>query len=109
MSQQSENGRQNSGCGRSSPHFVGRPSEINFFTDAILKAEEPTHNIVSVSGIGGAGNFTLLVRFRDEARQPGFKEFCLTASVDEQRQVFRLINLLQVINYRNTKTRKTLY
>jgi hypothetical protein len=33
--------------------FIGREGELLFFRQNILKAEEPTHNIISVSGQSG--------------------------------------------------------
>ena len=65
--------------------FVARLSEQHFFTEAILKPDEPTHNIISISGNGGVGKSTLLARFRDLSGQPPFKDYCLTASVDERQ------------------------
>ncbi len=65
--------------------FVGREGELLFFVQNILKPEDPTHNIISISGQGGVGKSTLLTRFIDEARTPGFKDYCLTAIVDEHQ------------------------
>ncbi len=33
--------------------FVGRASELHFFTEHILRPEEPSHNIISIAGHGG--------------------------------------------------------
>ncbi len=63
--------------------FIGRTGELLFFMQNILKPEEPTHNIVSIWGQGGVGKTTLLARFIDEAHSAEFKDYCLTATVDE--------------------------
>src|SRR5256884_1502627 len=63
--------------------FIGRVNELHFFIEGILKPEEPTHNIISIWGQGGVGKSTLLGRFIDEARSADFKDYCLTAIVDE--------------------------
>ncbi len=63
--------------------FIGRTGELLFFTQNILKPEEPTHNILTISGQGGVGKSTLLARFIDEAHSAEFKDYCLTAIVDE--------------------------
>jgi tetratricopeptide (TPR) repeat protein len=63
--------------------FVGRTGELLFFVQNILKPEEPTHNIISIWGQGGVGKSTLLARFVDEAHSAEFKDYCLTATVDE--------------------------
>jgi tetratricopeptide (TPR) repeat protein len=65
--------------------FIGRVNELHFFIEHILKPEDPSYNIVSVSGEGGVGKSTLLARFIDEAHSQHFKEYCLTALVDEQQ------------------------
>src|SRR6266581_8601233 len=63
--------------------FIGRTGELLFFVQNILKPEEPTHNIISIWGQGGVGKSTLLSRFIDEAHTADFKDYCLTAIVDE--------------------------
>ena len=63
--------------------FIGRTGELLFFVQNILKPEEPTHNIISIWGQGGVGKSTLLSRFIDEAHSADFKDYCLTATVDE--------------------------
>src|SRR6266702_1905919 len=63
--------------------FIGRTGELLFFTQNILKPEEPTHNILTISGQGGVGKSTLLARFIDEAHSAEFKDYCFTAIVDE--------------------------
>jgi tetratricopeptide (TPR) repeat protein len=63
--------------------FIGRTGELLFFVQNILKPEEPTHNIISIWGQGGVGKSTLLSRFIDEAHSSDFKDYCLTAIVDE--------------------------
>jgi tetratricopeptide (TPR) repeat protein len=65
--------------------FIGRTGELLFFMQNILKPADPTHNIISISGQGGVGKSTLLARFIDEARSPNFKDYCLTAMVDERQ------------------------
>jgi tetratricopeptide (TPR) repeat protein len=65
--------------------FIGRRNEIEFFVQQILKPEDPTYNIISISGVGGVGKSTLLARFIDEARAPEFKDYCLIALVDDQQ------------------------
>ena len=65
--------------------FVGRTGELLFFVQNILKPEEPTHNIISIWGQGGVGKSTLLTRFIDEAHSAEFKDYCLTALVDERQ------------------------
>ena len=65
--------------------FVGRTSELHFFVQNILTPEDPIHNILSISGQGGVGKSTLLARFINEAHSPPFKDFCLTAIVDERQ------------------------
>jgi tetratricopeptide (TPR) repeat protein len=63
--------------------FIGRTGELLFFIQNILKPEEPTHNIISIWGQGGVGKSTLLARFIEEAHSAEFKDYCLTATVDE--------------------------
>jgi tetratricopeptide (TPR) repeat protein len=63
--------------------FIGRTGELLFFVQNILKPEEPTHNIISIWGQGGVGKSTLLARFIDEAHSAEFKDYCLTAIVDD--------------------------
>ncbi len=65
--------------------FIGRTGELLFFVQNILKPEEPTHNIISIWGQGGVGKSTLLSRLLDEAGSADFKDFCLTATVDERQ------------------------
>src|SRR6266566_7260770 len=65
--------------------FIGRTGELLFFVQNILKPEEPTHNIISIWGQGGVGKSTLLARFIDEAHSAEFKDYCLTAIVDERQ------------------------
>src|SRR5215471_10275789 len=63
--------------------FIGRTGELLFFVQNILKPEEPTHNIISIWGQGGVGKSTLLSRFIDETHSAEFKDYCLTATVDD--------------------------
>src|SRR5438270_2155852 len=65
--------------------FIGRTGELLFFVQNILKPEEPTHNIISIWGQGGVGKSTLLARYIDETHAPAFKDYCLTAMVDERQ------------------------
>jgi hypothetical protein len=65
--------------------FIGRTGEILFFVHNILKPEAPTHNILSISGQGGVGKSTLLTHFIAEAHKAPFRDYCLTASVDERQ------------------------
>jgi len=65
--------------------FIGRTDELHFFAEHILQPEDPSYNIVSISGEGGVGKSTLLARFIDEVKSPPFKDYCLTAFVDEQQ------------------------
>ena len=65
--------------------FIGRMGELLFFVQNILKPEEPTHNIISISGQGGVGKSTLLARFIAETHTPTFQGHCLTALVDERQ------------------------
>src|SRR6266567_3493855 len=65
--------------------FVGRADELNFFVEKILKPEDPAHNIISISGQGGVGKSSLVDRFIDEARASNFKDYCLTATVNERQ------------------------
>src|SRR5713226_8538432 len=65
--------------------FIGRTGELLFFVQNILKPEEPTHNIISIWGQGGVGKSTLLSRFIDEVHSADFKDYCLTAIVDERQ------------------------
>jgi tetratricopeptide (TPR) repeat protein len=63
--------------------FIGRANELHVFRERILKPEDPAYNVFSVWGAAGVGKTTLLARLRDEARTADFKDFCLTALVDE--------------------------
>jgi tetratricopeptide (TPR) repeat protein len=65
--------------------FIGRTGELLFFIQNILKPEDPTHNIISISGQGGVGKSTLLARFVEQACEAPFKDYCLTALVDEHQ------------------------
>src|SRR5260370_13393649 len=65
--------------------FIGRTGELLFFVQNILKPEDPSHNILSISGQGGVGKSTLLARFIAEAHEAPFKDYCLTASIDERQ------------------------
>jgi tetratricopeptide (TPR) repeat protein len=65
--------------------FIGRAKEQKFFKEKILDREEPTHNIISVSGQGGVGKSTLLAQFMDVALSPAYRDYCLIGLVDERQ------------------------
>src|SRR6266516_323596 len=65
--------------------FIGRTNELLFFVQNVLKPEDPTFNIISISGQGGVGKSTLLKRFIDEAHTSYYKDYCITALVDERQ------------------------
>ncbi len=65
--------------------FIGREGEILFFIQNIYKPNDPTHNIVSISGQGGVGKSTLLLQLMTETRTTAFKDYCLAALVDERQ------------------------
>ena len=65
--------------------FIGRANELLYFIHSILEPEEePDRNIISISGQGGVGKSTLLNCFIDEAHDPDFKDYCITARADER-------------------------
>src|SRR5260221_702528 len=66
-------------------NIVSRTGELLFFVQNILKPEDPTHNIISISGQGGVGKSTLLMQFIDETHAPIFRDYCLTALVNERQ------------------------
>src|SRR6266568_4388709 len=65
--------------------FIGREGELLYFVKNILEPEDPTHNILSISGQGGVGKSTLMTRYIDEAHGTGFKDYCFAAVVDERQ------------------------
>src|SRR5450759_2302569 len=65
--------------------FIGRKNVLQFFAQSILKPDYPTHNIISISGQGGVGKSTLLAQFIEIANADEFKDFTLTALVDEHQ------------------------
>lgn len=65
--------------------FIGRTDELHFFREEILKPKDPAYNIVSIAGQGGVGKSTLLLQFVDDAHATDFKDYCLTALVDERQ------------------------
>jgi tetratricopeptide (TPR) repeat protein len=67
--------------------FIARTNELLFFIHHILEPEEPTYNIISISGQGGVGKSTLVNRLIDEAGATNFKDYCLTAKVDERQTI----------------------
>src|SRR5690348_2540379 len=65
--------------------FIGRTEELHFFREHILKPEDPAYNIVSISGQGGVGKSTLLIRFIEDTQASDFKDTCLSALVNERQ------------------------
>ena len=65
--------------------FIGRISELLFFIQHVIKPEDPTYHILSISGQGGVGKSTLLNRFIDEMHESDFKDYCLAALVNERQ------------------------
>src|SRR5579859_6332231 len=65
--------------------FVGRTDELHFFIQNFFKPVDPSYNIISISGQGGVGKSTLLERLMAEAHASEFKDYCLTAIVDERQ------------------------
>jgi tetratricopeptide (TPR) repeat protein len=65
--------------------FIGRTSELLFFVQNILQPDNPTYNIVAISGQGGVGKSTLLARLIDEVHSANFNGYCLAALVDERQ------------------------
>jgi hypothetical protein len=65
--------------------FIGRVKELDFFAREILQLEYPSYNIISIWGNAGAGKSTLLSKFIDIASSLDFKDYCLTAQVDERQ------------------------
>jgi len=65
--------------------FIGRTNELEFFVREILQPKAPTYNIISIWGNAGVGKSTLLTKFIDIAHGSDFKDYCLTAQVDERQ------------------------
>lgn len=65
--------------------FIGRTNELHFFDKDILEPGDPAYNIVSISGQGGVGKSTLLLRYIDSASGSNYKDYCLTAIVNERQ------------------------
>lgn len=65
--------------------IIGRTSELLFFIQHVLKPEDPTYHIISISGQGGVGKSTLLSRFIDETHGVDFKDYCMVAQVNERQ------------------------
>ena len=65
--------------------FIARANELLFFIHHILEPEEPSYNILSISGQGGVGKSTLINRFIEEANTTNFKDYCVTSKVDERQ------------------------
>lgn len=71
-----------------SKDFTGRDSELRFFVQNILKPENlaDDDHIIFIEGQGGVGKTTLLLRYIEEASKSAFKEYCLTALVDNRQK-----------------------
>src|SRR5437667_7282618 len=54
--------------------FVGRANELHFFTEHILKPEDPAYNIISIYGDGGVGKSTLVNRYIEMVHSPAFQD-----------------------------------
>src|SRR5260221_4817041 len=65
--------------------FIGRTKELDFFKREILQLEDPTYNSISIWGNAGVGKSTLLTKFIDVTHGLDFKDYCLTAHVDERQ------------------------
>ncbi len=65
--------------------FIARANELLFFIHHILEPEEPTYNIISISGQGGVGKSTLMNRIMKETHAINFRDYCMTAKVDERQ------------------------
>lgn len=65
--------------------FIGRDNELNFFRQNILDPEFPAYKIISISGLPGVGKSTLVAQFMNATNYPYFKDYCLTALVDERQ------------------------
>ena len=65
--------------------FVGRADHIHFFIHSILEPEDPSHNIISIAGQGGVGKSTLMNYLLDEAQTRRFREYCVTAQVNDRQ------------------------
>ncbi len=65
--------------------FIGRTNELLFFIQHILKPEDPSYHIISISGQGGVGKSTLLNRFIGETQSGDFKDYCLVALANERQ------------------------
>jgi len=65
--------------------FVGRANEVNFFIREILQPDDPNYNIISIWGHPGVGKSTLLTKLIDIAHEADFRDYCLTAQVDERQ------------------------
>jgi tetratricopeptide (TPR) repeat protein len=65
--------------------FIARSHELHFFLEHVLQPEDPLYNIISIYGDGGVGKSTLLGRYNEEVQASGYKEYCLTAFVDERQ------------------------
>jgi tetratricopeptide (TPR) repeat protein len=65
--------------------FVGRANELHFFTEHILKPEDPVYNIISIYGDGGVGKSTLINRYIEMVNSPAFQAYCMAAIVDERQ------------------------
>jgi hypothetical protein len=61
-----------------------RSHELDSFVESILRPEHINYRIVWISGIGGIGKSILLEQLREKSCETDFKDYCLTALVDER-------------------------
>ena len=75
--------------------FVGRASELHFFSERILQPDDPACNIVSIYGDGGVGKSTLIDYVIAQINTPPYQEYCLHARVDERQvSIFAMLEAL---------------
>ena len=65
--------------------FISRDDQLNFFLHHIFEPEDPSYNIVSIWGQGGVGKTTLVSHLIDQAHASQFKDYCITALVNEKQ------------------------
>ena len=63
--------------------IIGRDNELNFFIQHILKPDEPSSNIIPISGNKGVGKTTLLKGFVEETCNSSFIGYCIPTLVDQ--------------------------
>ncbi len=90
--------------------FVGRVGELQFFTEQILKLEDPAYNIISIYGNGGVGKSTFLSRLLDEIHAPAYRSYCMAAFVDERQAtpaslMEKLADQLHLVNFKKAVVR----